>query len=66
MVKRFHNEGKQISIHVHGEREIDQALKAYKQVMKPHLGFVTEEQLKECGELAIFLRTSALLLWPHI
>ncbi|XP_065888308.1 putative amidohydrolase YtcJ [Dysidea avara] len=62
MVKKHHDAGRQISIHAHGERAVDQGLNAYKQVMKPgddhrhrfeHLGFVTEDQIKVCGELGV-------------
>jgi len=62
MVKKYHDAGRQISIHVQGERAADQALNAYSQVMKPgddwghhfeHLSFVTEDQIKVCGELGV-------------
>ena len=62
MVKECHDQGKQVSIHSHGERAIDQSLKVYQQLMKPeddrrhrleHLGLVTEDQLKKCGELGV-------------
>ena len=62
MVKECHDQGKQVSIHAHGERAIDQSLKVYQQVMKPeddrrhrleHVGLITEDQLKKCGELGV-------------
>ena len=62
MVKERHDQGKQVSIHAHGERAIDQSLKIYQQLMKPeddhrhrleHVGFITEDQLKKCGELGV-------------
>ena len=62
MVKECHDQGKQVSVHAHGERAIDQSLKVYQQLMKPeddrrhrleHVGFITEDQLKKCGELGV-------------
>ena len=62
MVKECHDQGKQVSIYAHGERAINQSLKAYQQVMKPkddrryrleHVGLITEDQLKKCGELGV-------------
>ena len=62
LVKECHDQGKQVSIHSHGERAIDQCLKVYQQLMKPgddrrhrleHLGLITEDQLKKCGELGV-------------
>ena len=55
-VKECHDQGKQVSIHVHGETAIEQCLKVYLQVMKPeddcrprleHVGLITEDQLAQ-------------------
>ena len=49
-------------MHAHGERAIDQSLEVYQQLMKPeddrrhcleHVWFITENQLKKCGELGV-------------
>jgi len=62
MVKKLHDEGKQVSVHTNGERAVDQALNVYKQLMKPgddsrhrieHASLITEDQLKVCGELGV-------------
>ena len=62
MVKVCHDLGKQVSLHAHGERAIDQSLEVYQKLMKPeddrrhrleHVGFITENQLKKCGELGV-------------
>ena len=51
-----------INAHAHGERAIDQSLEVYQKLMKPeddrryrleHVGFITENQLKKCGELGV-------------
>ena len=61
-VKAAHDQNKQVSIHAHGERAIDQCLNVYKQLFKPgddrrhrleHLGLVTQDQLKTCGEIGV-------------
>jgi len=62
-VKKIHNEGKQVAIHSHGERAIDQCLEVFQHLkMKPgdnrrhrleHLGFATEKQLELCGKLGV-------------
>ena len=36
-VKRFHEQGKQIAIHCHGERASEQALRTYEQVCTPYI-----------------------------
>ena len=62
MIKKGHDEGKQVSIHSNGERAIDQVLNIYKTLLKPgddsrhrleHASFITEDQLKVCGELGV-------------
>ena len=62
MVKECHGQKKQVSIHAHGERAIKKCLKVYQQLMKPeddsryrleHVGLITEDQLKKCGELGV-------------
>ena len=59
-VKVFHDQGKQIAIHAHGERAIQQSLNVYKQLIKPeddrrhrleHVGLITEDQLNLCHEI---------------
>ena len=62
MVKKLHDEGKQVAIHTNGERAIDQALNVFKQLVKPgddsrhrleHASLITEDQLKVCSELGV-------------
>lgn len=62
MVKKLHDEGKQVSIHTNGDRAIDQVLNVYKQLVKPgddsryrieHASVITEDQLKVCGDLGV-------------
>ena len=59
-VKAFHDQGKQVAIHSHGERAIQQSLNVYKQLIKPeddrrhrleHVGLIMEDQLKLCCEI---------------
>ena len=61
-VKVFHDQGRQVAIHSHGERAIQQSLNIYKQLIKPeddrrhrleHVGLITEDQLKLCGEIGV-------------
>ena len=62
MIKKAHDEGKQVSIHTNGETAIDQVLNIYKTLLEPgddsrhcieHASFITEDQLKVCGELGV-------------
>ena len=61
-VKVFHDQGKQISIHAHGERAIQQSLNIYRELIKPgddrrhrleHVGLITDEQLQSCRETGV-------------
>ena len=61
-VKVFHDQGRQVAIHSHGERAIQQSLNIYKQLIKPeddrrhrleHVGLITEDQLKLCSEIGV-------------
>ena len=61
-VTEYHEQGKQVAIHAHGERAIDQALDVYAKLLKPgnnrrhrleHVGLITEEQLKRCSQLGV-------------
>ena len=62
MIKKAHDEGKQVSIHTNGETAIDQVLNIYKTLLEPgddsrhcieHASFITEDQFKVCGELGV-------------
>ena len=66
MVKKHHCEGKQISIHAHGDRTCDQAVSAYEKVLaefpRPdsrhrmeHLGLMTAEQIARAASLDLAL-----------
>ena len=61
-VKIFHDQGKQIAIHAHGERAIQESLSIYQELIKPgddrrhrleHVGLITEDQLKMCREIGV-------------
>ena len=61
-VKFFHDQGKQISLHAHGERAVQQSLDIFQELIEPgddrrprleHVGLVTEEQLQKCGEVGV-------------
>ncbi|EDO47307.1 predicted protein [Nematostella vectensis] len=67
-VRLFHDEGRQVAIHAHGERAIDQALEVYEKIQSEsdtppsklrhrieHLGFVTQAQLVRAGKLGLAL-----------
>ena len=61
-VKVYHDQDKQISIHAHGERAIQQSLDIYQELIKPgddrrhrleHVGLITEQQLQECRNIGV-------------
>lgn len=64
IVKEHHDAGKQIAIHAHGERAIDQVLTVYEQVVKEkddsrhrieHLGLATADAIARAAKLNLAL-----------
>ncbi|XP_033636829.1 putative amidohydrolase YtcJ [Asterias rubens] len=64
-IRKCHNEGKQIAIHSHGERAIEQVLKCYEEVLAndpctmrhrmEHLGLATKGQIARAGKIKLAL-----------
>ncbi|XP_038067421.1 protein LONG AFTER FAR-RED 3-like [Patiria miniata] len=65
-VRRYHRQGKKVSIHAHGERANDQVLNVHEQVLAElpnqdnrhrleHVGLMTEEQIERAGKLNVTL-----------
>lgn len=62
----YHGQGKQIAIHVHGERAVEQALRVFEKVQNAspkkdiqhrmeHLGLITEEHIEKAAQIGVTL-----------
>ena len=62
-VKKYHDQGKQVAIHAHGDRAIEQCLGIYRQLASQpgedhrhrleHVGFIKKSQLETCHKLGV-------------